>query len=106
MDATAGRPDHRIEILEAADEEGLGGGSIFLTAAVRHRLPTAGLIERVLDRTAEPLKEFKGRDADFRKEGIDVTGDEESDLHRARSFDRIPLRRQISDLSLVRLGGE
>ena len=49
MDATAGRPDDPIEILEAADEEGFGGGSIFLATAVRHRLPAAGLIERVLD---------------------------------------------------------
>ena len=44
------------------DEEGFGGGGIVLAAAVGHRLAAAGLIERVLDRAAEPLEELQGRD--------------------------------------------
>src|SRR6516165_11414013 len=87
MDATAGRPDDRFETLEALNEESLGGSGIVLAAAVGHRLPAAGLIERVLDRAAESLEELQGRDAHFRKEGVDVTGNEEPELHRH------PLRR-------------
>jgi hypothetical protein len=67
---------------EAPDEEGFGGGGIVLAAAVGHRLPAAGLIERVLDRAAEPLDELQGRDAHLREEGVDVTGNEEPELHR------------------------
>ena len=82
VDAACGRPDDRVEILEAVDEEGFGGGGIFLATAVGHRLPAAGLIERVLDRAAEPLEELQGRDAHFGEESVDVTGNEEPDLHR------------------------
>ena len=35
----------------------------------------------VLDRAAESLEELQSRDAHFRKEGVDVTGDEESYFH-------------------------
>jgi len=82
VDAAAGRPDDRVEILEAADEERFGGGGIFLAAAVGHRLTAAGLIERILDRAAEPGQELQGRDAHFREKGINVTGDKKPDLHR------------------------
>src|SRR5262249_26359592 len=82
VDAAPGRPDNRVEFLEAVDEVGFGGGGVFLAAAVGHRLSAAGLLERVLDRTAEPFEKLEGRDAYFREEGVDVTGDEESDLHR------------------------
>jgi hypothetical protein len=30
---------------------------------------------------AEPLEKFESGDADFRKEGIDIAGNEESDSH-------------------------
>src|SRR5262249_20809215 len=45
MDATPGRPDDRLEILETVDEVGLSGGGVFLAAAVGHWLPAAGLID-------------------------------------------------------------
>jgi len=45
-------------------------------------LAAAGLIERKFDRTAEPFEELKRRNADFRKEGVDIAWNEESDLHR------------------------
>src|SRR4029077_18880344 len=57
-DAAPGRSDDRVEILEAADEEVFGGGGIVLGTAVGHRLPAAGLVERILDGAAEPLEEF------------------------------------------------
>jgi hypothetical protein len=81
-DAAGGRTDDRVEILEAPDEEGFGDGGIVLAAAVGHRLPAAGLIERILDRAAEPLGQDQGRDAHFREGGVDVIRDEEPDLHR------------------------
>ena len=58
MDAAPGRPDDYVEILEAIDEVGFGGGGIFLATAVGHRLPATGLIQRVFDRAAELLEEF------------------------------------------------
>jgi hypothetical protein len=82
VDAAPGRPDDRVELLEALDEVGFGGGGIFLATAVGHRLPAAGLLERILDRAAEPFEEFQGCDAYFREKGVDVTGNEKSDLHR------------------------
>ena len=66
MDAAPGRPDDYVEILEAIDEVGFGGGGIFLATAVGHRLPATGLIQRVFDRAAELLEEFQGRYAHFR----------------------------------------
>jgi hypothetical protein len=44
-------------------------------------LAAAGLIEWKFDRTAEPFKELKRRNADFRKKSVDVAWNEESDLH-------------------------
>jgi len=58
VDAAPGWPDDRVEILEAVDEEGFGGGGIVLATAVGHRLAAAGLVERILDRAAEPLEEL------------------------------------------------
>ena len=81
MNATGRRPDDRVEVLEAADEVCLGGGGLFLAAAVGHRLPAASLFERVLDRATEPFEEFQRRYAHFREEGVDVAGYEEADLH-------------------------
>ncbi len=82
VDTAPGRPDDRVEILEALDEEGLGGRGIFLAAAVGHRLAAAGLVERIIDGAAEPLEELQRRDAHLWEEGVDVTGNEEPELHR------------------------
>src|SRR5208337_1762229 len=90
VDAACGRPDDRVEILEALDEEGFGGGGIFLATAVGHRLPAAGLIERILDRAAEPLKKLQGRDAHFREKGVDVTRNKKSNLHGHSTPIRVP----------------
>ena len=76
VDAACGRPDDRVEILEAADEEGFGGGGIVLATAVGHRLAAAGLIERVFDRATESLEELQGRDAHFGEKCVDITWNE------------------------------
>jgi hypothetical protein len=81
VDAASGRADNRVEILEAVDEVSLGGGRIVLATAVGHWLPAGGLVEWILDTAAELLEELQGRDAHFREEGVDVTGDEEPDFH-------------------------
>ena len=99
MDAAPGRPDDRVEVLEALDEEGLGGGGIVLAAAVGHRLPAAGLIERVLNRAAEPLEELERGDAHFREKGVDVTGDEEPNFNR-----HVPPRSQSANRRRVSIG--
>jgi hypothetical protein len=82
VDAAARRPDDRVELFETLDKESLGRSGIVLATTVSHRLPAAGLIERVFDRAAEPFKKLNRRDADFRKEGVDIARNEESDLHR------------------------
>ena len=81
VDAAPGRSDDHVEILEAADEEVFGGGGIVLATAVGHRLPAAGLIERILDRATESLEELKGRDAHLGEKRVDVAGNEEPKLH-------------------------
>jgi hypothetical protein len=80
--AATRRSDDRVELFEAIDKESLGSSGIVLATTVSHRLPAAGLIERVLDRAAEPFEEFKRRNADLRKKGVDIARNEESDLHR------------------------
>jgi hypothetical protein len=82
VDAAARRPDDRVELFEALDKESLGRSGIVLATTVSHRLPAAGLIERVFDRAAEPFEKFKRRNADLRKKGVDIARNEESDLHR------------------------
>jgi hypothetical protein len=82
VDTATRRPDDRIELFEALDEKGLGSSGIVLATTVSHRLPAAGLIERVFDRAAEPFKQLNRRDADFRKKGVDIARNKESDLHR------------------------
>jgi hypothetical protein len=58
VDAAARRSDDRVEVLETTDEVNLGGGGIVLTTAIGHRLPAAGLIERVLHRATELLQQL------------------------------------------------
>src|ERR1700751_5925561 len=82
MHTATRRSDDGVEPLETVNEESLGRGGIFLATTVSHRLAAAGLIERKFDRTAEPFEELKRRNADFRKEGVDIAWNEASDLHR------------------------
>ena len=80
MNAAPGRPDDVIEAGEIAHEQSLGFGAVSVEAAVRHRLSATGLVAWVDDLVAEALQQLEGRDADLRKEGVDVAGDEESDV--------------------------
>ena len=52
-----------------------------LKPAIGHRLAAAGLVARIDDLVAEPLQQLERGDADFRKEGIDVAGNEEPNAH-------------------------
>jgi hypothetical protein len=40
---------------------------------------------------AEALQKFESRDPDFRKEGVDETGDEQADAHVAPLLNDFPL---------------
>ena len=81
VDTAAGGRDDVIEAGEVAHEQGFGSGAVRVEAAIGHRLSAAGLVARVDDLVAEPLQKLEGRDADFRKEGIDVAGNEKPDAH-------------------------
>ena len=81
VDAAAGRRHDVIEAGEIAHEQRLGIGAVGIEPAVGHRLAAAGLVARVDDLVAEALEQLEGRDADLRKEGVDVAGDEEPDAH-------------------------
>ena len=73
--------DHRAKS-QANERSALScGGGVILATAIRHRLSATGLVERVIDRAAELLEELQCGDSHLRKEGIDVTGNEEADLH-------------------------
>ncbi len=77
--------DDVIEILEIGHEQRLRLGRVLLAAAVRHHLAAAGLIERIDDVEPEPFQQLQRGDADRRKEGIDITGNEQSHSHDRRS---------------------
>jgi len=49
MDTASRRPHDGVEAPEALHEKGFGRSRILLAAAVRHRLATTGLLERVFD---------------------------------------------------------
>src|SRR5215469_11182148 len=78
--ATTGWPHHDFEAFEALDKVRLGGGGIFLKAAVRHGLPAARLFHGILDRAAQLFQKLQRRDANLGIERVDITGDEQPDL--------------------------
>ena len=58
FDTASGRPDDVVVLLEDVDKQAFRRGRICLVAAIGHRLPTAGLIERILYVESEPFQEF------------------------------------------------
>src|ERR1700758_2499150 len=81
VDAATRRPYDVIESGEIAHEQGLGSSTFGVEPAIGHRLSTTGLVARIHNLVAEALEQFEGRDADFWKERIDVTGNEKADSH-------------------------
>ena len=73
--------DDVVEAGEIAHEQRLGVGAFGVEPAIGHRLAAAGLVARIDDLVAEALQQFERRDADLRKEGIDVAGNEQSYSH-------------------------
>src|SRR5919108_5564332 len=80
--ATCGADD-AVEVFEVLDEEAFRLSGVALVSAVGHRLSTAGLPQRIAHLEAEPLQEFKGRNANFGEKHIDVARDEQTDPHAA-----------------------
>ena len=72
--ATARRRDHVVELLEAAKELALHRRRVRVAARVRHRLPAAGLVERIAHLDAEPLEQLERRHPDLGHERVDVAG--------------------------------
>src|SRR5215472_14942227 len=83
MDAAPRRRHDIIETAEIADEQCLGIGALGVEAAIGHRLSAARLVARVYDLMAEALQQLEGRDANFRKEGIDEARDEKRNSHHS-----------------------
>src|SRR5262245_8430901 len=84
LDAAPRRSNNGLEILEVLDEEAFRRHGVDLIPAVGHRLSTAGLPQRIAHLEAEPLQEFKGRNANFGEQQIDVTWNEQTDPHATR----------------------
>ena len=82
--AASGRSHDAIEILEVFDKEMLGGLSILLIAAIGHRLPATGLVERVANVKPKSLQKLQGGDPNFRIDKIDVARYEQTDSHVLR----------------------
>jgi hypothetical protein len=70
-----------VEANEVTHEERLGCRAIGIEPAVRHRLAAARLVPWICDLVAEALQQLKRRNADLRKEGVNVAGYEESYAH-------------------------
>ena len=77
----AGRRDDIIEAGKIPHEQRFRRGAVGVEPAVRHRLSATGLVAGIDDLVTEPLQQLQCRDADFRKEGIDVARDEQPDAH-------------------------
>src|ERR1700735_1387254 len=56
MDAASRRTHYIIVTREILYEESFGRRRLGVTARVRHRLPTAGLVERIFDLASEPFQ--------------------------------------------------
>src|SRR5208282_5527684 len=90
MRATTRWRDNVVEFLEVLDEEGFRRRCVILAAAVRHRLSTAGLIERIRYVGAKPFEHLQRGNADLGKKAVDVTRDEQSHSHDAPSLPAVP----------------
>src|SRR5215469_12958277 len=77
--ATTRWPHYDFEIFEALDKVRFGGSRIFLKTAVRHRLSAARLLQRILGRAPQLFQKLQRRDANLRKERVDITRDEQPD---------------------------
>lgn len=84
-DHAAGRGSHDVVIpfeqcIHAFGER-LG---VALESRIGHRLSAAGLVERVVHVAAHAAEQFAGSASHFGVDGVDVTGDEQSDFHTLR----------------------
>lgn len=84
-DHAAGRGPHDVVIpfeqcIHAFGER-LG---VALESCIGHRLSAAGLVERVVHVAAHAAEQFAGSASHFGVDGVDVTGDEQSDFHTLR----------------------
>lgn len=84
-DHAAGRGPHDVVIpfeqcIHAFGER-LG---VALESRIGHRLSAAGLVERVVHVAAHAAEQFAGSASHFGVDGVDVTGDEQSDFHTLR----------------------
>jgi hypothetical protein len=84
LDAASRWPDDVIVFLEVLYKEKFGCCRIYLVPAVGHRLPAAGLIERVTYINPESLQKLQSGYADLREQHIDVAGYEETNSHVLR----------------------
>src|SRR5580658_1327871 len=101
MSATAGRNDHAIKGAEDPGAVLFGPSRLFIAAAVGHGLAAARLFFRVYDLDSQSFEQLEGRDADTWIKHVNVTRDQESDLHfhfallRLRLFDRARILRML-----------
>src|ERR1700733_13163319 len=81
MSATAGRSDHAIKGAEDPGAVLFGRSRLFIAAAVGHGLAAARLFFRVYDLDSQSFEQLEGRYADTWIEHVNVTRDQESNLH-------------------------
>src|ERR1700722_5849439 len=75
MHAAARGCDDVVEAREIAHEQRFCRPAFVIEAAVRHRLAATGLVARINDFVPKALEQLERRDANFRKEGVYITGD-------------------------------
>ena len=81
MNAAPRGCDHVVETREIAHVQRLRRRAFLIEAAVRHGLTATGLIARIDHLMPEALQQLECGDADFRKERVDIAGNEKSDAH-------------------------
>jgi hypothetical protein len=84
--AAARGADDIVEFLKISNKQGFSRCGFRVAATVGHRLPTAGLVERILDLNAKAPQKLQCCDSDLRMEGVNVTEDEKTNSNVALLF--------------------
>src|SRR5580698_10309940 len=78
LDAASGGPDDKFKFAKILYEESLSCRSVAFVPAIRHRLPTASLIEREMDLQPKFLKKLKRGNSDLWIDHVDIAGNEKT----------------------------
>src|SRR5258708_39251156 len=82
--AATRRTNDVIKLFKVFDEQMFRRLGVLFIAAVGHRLPATGLVERLTNIESEPLQKLQGGDPNLRIYKVDVARYEQADSHVLR----------------------